>query len=78
MATILPITRQRLFEILPCGDPYNRYGWEIREYRDSFDEEFPIYRGDLSPIKGRDRTIQMLRALYPGCKIRTFRPDRDN
>lgn len=61
---------QHLFEIKPCGDPYNRHGWEVMEYQDSFDEDTCVYRGDLSPMQGRDRTIRYLRRVYPGCKIR--------
>jgi len=64
------MTPSRLFEILPCGDPFNRAGWDIREYRDSFDEDVCVFRGDLSPSQGRDRTVAMLRRLYPGCEIR--------
>lgn len=59
-----------LFEILPCGDPYNPTGWDIREYKASYDEQTCIFRGDLSPSQGRDATEIMLRRLYPGCTIR--------
>lgn len=59
-----------LFEICRCGDPCNKYGWDIREYKDSFDEETCVYRGDLSPMQSRDRTISYLRRNYPGCKIK--------
>ncbi len=62
-----------LFEIHRCGDPFNRTGWEVREYETSFDDRFCTYRGDLSPIQGRDNAIQLLRRLYPGCKIRVER-----
>ena len=63
----------RLFLIKQCGDPYNRTGWEVGEFKDNFDEPTAIYRGDLSPIQGRDRTIFTLRRMYPGCKIRVER-----
>jgi hypothetical protein len=63
----------KLFEIVRCGDPYNRTGWDVREYKESFDEPTCIYRGDISPIQGRERTIRYLRRTYPGCKIRVER-----
>jgi hypothetical protein len=63
----------KLFEILRCGDPYNRTGWDVREYEKSFDDIICIYRGDLSPIQGRDQTLRTLRQMYPGCKIRVTR-----
>jgi len=62
-----------LFEITRTGDPYNRTGWDVREYKNSFDEDTCIFRGDLGPIQGRDRTIRTLRRMYPGCKIRVER-----
>jgi hypothetical protein len=64
---------KNLFEILPTGDPYNRTGWDVREYVNSFDETTCTYRGDLSPIQGRDNAIRKLRRMYPGCKIRISR-----
>ncbi len=63
----------RLFEIERCGDPYNRHGWDVREFQSSYDEPTCVYRGDLSPIQGRDRTIRTLRRMYPGCKVRVVR-----
>ena len=60
----------RLFEIVPTGDPYNRTGWDVREYADNYDEPTCTFRGDLSPIQGRERTIATLRRLYPGCTVR--------
>ncbi len=60
----------KLFEIFPTGDPYNKTGWDIREYDKSFDETICIFRGDLSPSQGCDRTVRMLRNMYRGCKIR--------
>ena len=63
----------QLFEIVPTGDPYNRFGWDIREYKDSYDEPTCVFRGDLSPHQGRDATVRMLRRLYPGCKVRVQR-----
>lgn len=63
----------RLFEIERCGDPYNKTGWDVREFGKSFDESTCIYRGDLSPMQGRDRTIRYLRRNYPGCKIKVVR-----
>lgn len=65
--------KRRLFEVLRCGDPYNRTGWDVREYQQSFDESICTYRGDLSPTQGRDNTIRKLRRMYPGCKIRVQR-----
>jgi hypothetical protein len=59
-----------LFSINRTGDPFNKTGWDVHEYQHSFDETICTFRGDLSPSQGRDRTIQMLRSLYPGCKIR--------
>jgi hypothetical protein len=59
-----------LFEIKQTGDPYNKTGWDILEYRENFNEPTCIFRGDLSPYQGRDRTIRKLRRMYPGCKIR--------
>lgn len=69
----MPDTQSHLFEILRCGDPYNRTGWDVHEYAKSFDEDTCVYRGDLSPIQGRDRAIRILRRMYPGCKIRVRR-----
>lgn len=63
----------RLFEIKPTGDPYNRTGWDVHEYEKSFDERFCVFRGDLSPMQGRDNTIRYLRRHYPGCKVRVQR-----
>lgn len=60
----------RLFEIQTTGDPYNKTGWDVHEYQDSFEEQTCVFRGDLSPMQGRDNTIRYLRRLYPGCKIR--------
>jgi hypothetical protein len=60
----------KLFTVTPCGDPYNRAGWDVHEYANSFDEPTCVFRGDLSPIQGKARTIQTLRRLYPGCRIR--------
>jgi hypothetical protein len=62
-----------LFEIMRTGDPYNRTGWDVREYEKSFDDDICIFRGDLSPIQGRDNAIRKLRKMYPGCKIRVQR-----
>jgi hypothetical protein len=60
----------RLFELVPTGDPYNKFGWDVREYRDSYDEGTCIFRGDLSPIRGKQSAIRKLRQLYPGCRVR--------
>lgn len=60
---------ERKFIIKPTGDPYNRTGWDISECED-FADNIVIFRGDLSPHQGRDRTKMMLRRMYPGCKIR--------
>jgi hypothetical protein len=62
-----------LFEILPTGDPFNKNGWDVREYRTSYRDRFCIFRGDLSPIQGRDNAIATLKRLYPGCKVRINR-----
>ena len=66
-------TRRKLFEITPCSDPYMRTGWDIMEYEKSFDEETCIYRWDINPTYGRDKTTALLRSLYPGCKVRVTR-----
>lgn len=63
----------RLFEIVKTGDPYNRTGWDVREYAKSFDETTCAFRGDLSPMQGRDRTIRYLKRNYPGCKVKVER-----
>lgn len=59
-----------LFEIVKCGDPHNKHGWNVREYKQSFNEPTCIHRGDLSPHRGRDATIRMLRRMYRGCVVR--------
>lgn len=71
MATKRPPAR--LFEVTPCGDPFNRRGYDVREYCDSYDEPTCTYRGDLSPSRGLRRTVEMLRRLYPGCRVRVSR-----
>lgn len=58
----------RLFEIYRTGDPYSSH-WEASEFKDSFDEDICVYRGDL-PHLSKTRLIAHLRRLYPGCKIR--------
>lgn len=60
----------RLFIVKRCGDPYNRHGYDVQECEKSFDDRFVVFRGDISPMHGRDRTIRYLRRNYPGCKIR--------
>lgn len=60
----------RLFELVPCGDPYNRRGWDVREYAESYDEPTCTFRGDLSPIQGLRNAKATLRRLYPDCQIR--------
>ena len=60
------------FIIKPTGDPYNLTGWDILECK-NFTDRFMIFRGDISPWQGRDRTIRMLRRAYRGCKIRVER-----
>jgi hypothetical protein len=62
-----------LFLIKRTGDPFSRFGWDIHEYKESYDEQYCIFRGDLSPSQGRDRTVFMLRSMYPGCKVRIER-----
>ncbi len=61
-------TSVKLFHIKPTGDPFNRFGWDISEQH--HDGGGWWFRGDLSPIQGRDRTIRTLRSLYPGCRVR--------
>lgn len=58
-----------MFEIKPTGDPYSKHGWDVYEYKESFDEPTCVFRGDLSPVQGKRNTIDMLRRLYKGCKI---------
>lgn len=60
----------KLFEISRTGDPFNKTGWDVREYEKSFDDSTCIFRGDLSPIQGRDNAKAALRRMYPGCKVR--------
>ena len=60
----------KLFTIRPTGDPFNKHGWDVMECEHSLDDQIGIFRGDLSPNQGRDRTIRTLRDMYPGCKIR--------
>jgi len=61
----------KLFEIKPTGDPSNRTGWDVLEYEgESYIDSACYFRGDISPIQGRDRAIRYLRKTYPGCKIR--------
>jgi hypothetical protein len=65
---------RKLFAIRQTGDPFNKTGWDVSEYENSFDEPTSIwFRGDISPIQGRDRAIRYLRRTYPGCKIRVER-----
>lgn len=64
---------KRLFEIKHTGDPFNRHGWDIHEYAQSFNDDTCIFRGDLSPVQGRDNAIRLLRRMYLGCKIRVER-----
>lgn len=59
-----------LFEILLTGDPYNKTGWDVREYEKSYDDGVCVFRGDLSPIQGRDNAVRTLKRLYPGCEVR--------
>lgn len=63
-------TAGRLFELIPCGDPFAKYSWDVREYQHSYDDKVCVFRGDLSPIRGRVRAEVILRRLYPGCKIK--------
>ena len=67
-------TRRKLFEITPCGDHYDGgTGWDIYEYKKSYNEDIRRYRGDINPTYGRDKTTALLRSLYPGCKVRVTR-----
>lgn len=59
-----------MFEIFPTGDPYNRTGWDVREYEKSYDDRFCIFRGDISPVQGKRNTILLLRRMHPGCEIK--------
>lgn len=58
------------FIIMRTGDPYNKTGWDIHE----IDGPDTIFRGDLSPIQGRDNAIWLLRRLYQDCKITVQKP----
>jgi len=60
----------KLFSINRCGDSFNKYGWDVKEYEKSYEDRFCIFRGDLSPIQGRDRAIRYLKRAYPGCKVK--------
>ncbi len=62
-----------LFEIKQCGDPFNKTGWDVREYQDSYEETTCTFRGDLSPIQGRANAVATLKRLYPGCTVRVDR-----
>ena len=59
----------RLFEITSGGDPYSRAA-DIREYKESFDEDTCIYCGDLSGRWTKRRAEQELRRMFPCCIIR--------
>jgi hypothetical protein len=62
----------RLFEISPTGDPFGS-GWWVSEYERSFEDQFAIFRGDLSGLAGFEserKTRATLHRMYPGCKIR--------
>jgi hypothetical protein len=65
-------TGARLFHILPNGDPFSS-GWEVHEYRQSFEEITCVYRGDISGLYGRNGLRVYLRRNYPGCIIREER-----
>jgi hypothetical protein len=60
----------RSFEVYPCGDPYSRHSYVIRE---NGSDGSCWYRGDLSPVWGLRRTKARLRRLYPGCRIKVVR-----
>lgn len=53
---------RRLFEIYPTDN-----GWNVRERQE---DGSWVFRGDVSPIQGRDRAIAILRRNYPHCVIR--------
>lgn len=65
----LPADTRRRFVVRPCGDPFNRRGVVVTEYT-RFGDRFGVYRGDLSPIRGRRTAVAALRRLYPDCRIR--------
>lgn len=60
----------KLFELVRTGDPYNKHGYDVREYENSYKDGYCVFRGDLSSIQGRERTKTLLRRLYPECRIR--------
>lgn len=61
----------RLFTIKPTGDPFNRHGWDVTEYEKSYKDNTCIFRGDISPIQGKENAILYLERFYPGCKVKT-------
>lgn len=63
-------TDRLLFEIVPCGEPCTLNGWDIREYEHSYSDQTCIFRGDLSPVRGRERSKRIPRSLYPGYRVR--------
>lgn len=69
----MEVAMNRLFKIVRNGDWGSPNTWNVQEYKESFDEPTCTFRGDLSPVHGRDRTIRMLRRMYPGCKIKVER-----
>ena len=64
---------KRLFLVKRTGDPFNRHGWDVCEFEKSFDDGTCIFRGDLSPVQGRDNAVRLLRRMYPGCVVRVER-----
>jgi hypothetical protein len=55
------------FEAYPNGDPFSpKNCYDIRE----IDGEHCWFRGDLSPICGKDNVRFKLDNIYPGCKVR--------
>ncbi len=64
----------RVFELTQCGDPYNPYGYDVREYEGSplNKDTLCIFRGDISPIQGWQAAKRKLKGMYPGCVVLTY------
>lgn len=59
---------RKLFEMLPCGDPYSSHVW-VREYETSFNDQICIFRGDLPHLR-QTAMRAYLKRLYPACIVR--------
>lgn len=60
-----PTQQPMQFEIFPNGDPHGK-GWMVREKVGTS----WFYRGDLSPMVGKQRAIAHLKRRYPGCQVK--------